>query len=595
MSNTAPKILIGGFVLIALLLVVMATISIRQTNILAAQTEQMYHHPLAVNNSVLKIHFGVDAIQNRMHDIALTQYSADLNRLVAEIESIEGTLYPSLDLISEQFQGDQSYVSEARNALSDWKTTRTDVIALSRAHKSPQMIALAKAKNDEHAQLFDRQMNYIGDLAQRHAAAFLLESQSVHHKSVFAILVSMTALLVVAAAIGFYVVNTVMLSERRLKHTIQKIDRQDRLFRGMFNAISDGIVLTDTDRKIIMANKGMKTTFGYEEHDLIGQKTSILYESIEEFERQGKIRFNLSAEEKAKPYIVSNRHKDGHVFPCEVIGTVIKAENGEVISFLGVIRDISERLEIEETLQHAKKMESLANLAGGIAHDVNNMLLPIISLSEMTLKDVPKDSRAHARLEKVIQAGTTAKHLITGILTFSHRSDIEFNREDVDIVDVIEQALNRLRPLVPANISITTHLEPDTGHVFCDTSQIDNIFTYLMSNSIDAIADREGQITLSAAPVTLTPERTKIIGALPPGTYAHISFSDTGCGMDADKASKIFDPFFTTKDVGKGTGLGLSMAYGIVERHGGTINVASEIGQGTTFNIYLPVIIAQLS
>lgn len=580
----------SGFVFIALLLVVMTTVSIRQANILADQTEQMYQYPLTVNNNVLKIHVGINAIQNRMSDIALTHYTADLNRLVAEVDSIERSLSPSLDLISEQFLGNSSTISETRKALSEWKNIRSVVIELSRANKDPQMIALAKANNDEYVKSLSRHINNIGDFASRKSAEFLMESKSVHRQRVIHILAYMTALLVAAGAVGYYVVNTVVTSERNLIDKIKDIDRHERLFRGMFHAISDGIILTDTDRNIIMANKGMKTTFGYEEHELIGQTTSILYESIEEFERQGKIRFNLSADEMSKPYLVRNRHKDGHVFLGEVIGTAIKDKDGKVISFLGVIRDISERLEMEETLRHAQKMESLGNLAGGIAHEVNNMLLPIISLTEMTLRDVPEESRAHKHLEKVIQAGTTAKHLISGLLTFSHRSDLQVTKEEVDIVSVIEDALKHLRPSVPSHITITNDLDPNTGRVFCDTTQISNVFNYLTKNSIDSIEDHVGKIHIASSPVILTPPSAQKTGNLPPGKYAIISFSDTGCGMDADKVSKVFDPFFTTKDVGKGTGLGLSMAYGIIEQHGGAIIVSSEVGVGTTFDIYLPLI-----
>lgn len=586
---TAIKILIGGFGFISLILIVFAAVFIRQTNILADHAAYMYQHPLTVNNTVLKVNIGIGAIQRRMNDIAVTQSSADLEKFVTEIGDIEKTLHSHLDLIAERFLGDPAMIVDARKTFSDWKDTRAAVIELSRVQKYSQMDSLAKAKNDEHAQTLTNLMNGIGDFSQNKAADFILESKSAHNQSILNSLLYMVVLLIAAGIIAVYVVKTVMSAERNLKNRIIEIDRQKRLFRGMFHATSDGIVLTDTDRKIIMANKGMGTTFGYEEHELLGQKTSMLYESIDEFERQGQIRFNLTAEEKAKPYIVRYRHKDGHVFPGETIGTVIKDENGEVISFLGIMRDISERIEMEETLRHAQKMESLGNLAGGIAHDVNNMLLPIISLSEMTLKDVPEDSRAHKRLEKIIQAGLSAKQLITGVLTFSHRSDLEVKMEEVDLVSVIEDALKRLRPLVPSNISMTDNLDPNIGHVFCDKSQISYIFNYLTTNSIDSIEDRCGSIQVSASQVTLTPPLAEKIGKLAPGKYAHISFADTGCGIDADNAVKIFDPFFTTKDVGKGTGLGLSMAYGIIQRHGGVINVSSQVGAGTTFDIYLPL------
>ena len=251
---------------------------------------------------------------------------------------------------------------------------------------------------------------------------------------------------------------------------------------------------------------------------------------------------------------------------------------------------IKERLEIENALRQAQKMDALGGLAGGIAHEINNMLLPIISLAQMTIKDFPDGSRQQKRLEKIVEAGERAKHLINGILSFSHRADVEVSQKRINIVKAIKDSLNLLRITLPSTLTFKTDLDPSTGHVVCDPIQISSIVLNLGSNAADAMEGRIGDITISLAPVEITQQHALSISELKPGRYAKLTVSDTGKGIAAHQLERIFDPFYTTKEVGQGTGLGLSIAYGIVKQHHGAITVSSEVGVGTTFDIYLPLV-----
>lgn len=251
---------------------------------------------------------------------------------------------------------------------------------------------------------------------------------------------------------------------------------------------------------------------------------------------------------------------------------------------------IKQRLEAEEALRQAQKMDALGGLAGGIAHEINNMLLPIISLAQMTIKDVPNGSRQQKRLEKVVEAGMRAKSLVSGILSFSHRADVDVAKQRVNIVKAIEESLSLLRMALPSTISFETNLDLNTGHIVCDPTQISSVVLNLGSNAADAMAGRIGKITLSLAPVVINEELAQSIGNITPGKFAKLTVSDTGQGIAQQQLERIFDPFYTTKEVGKGTGLGLTMAYGVISQHNGAITVSSEVGVGTTFTIYLPLV-----
>ncbi len=251
-------------------------------------------------------------------------------------------------------------------------------------------------------------------------------------------------------------------------------------------------------------------------------------------------------------------------------------------------RDITDRVEAESSLRQAQKMEALGNLAGGIAHDINNLLLPVITLSEMTVKRLPAGTDRD-RLDKVVEAGRRAKDLVASILAFSRRDEGEAQHEPMDIATVLSGTLRLIRSTIPSSIRITEDLDPATGTVVGDASQISTVLMNLASNAADAMEGLTGEIRVSLVPVTVDAVVAERVADLRPGAYARLTVADGGSGMDAATLARMFDPFFTTKEVGRGTGLGLAMAHGIVTKHDGAIDVTSAPGAGTTFDIYLPV------
>ena len=243
-----------------------------------------------------------------------------------------------------------------------------------------------------------------------------------------------------------------------------------------------------------------------------------------------------------------------------------------------------EKLEVR--LRQAQKMEAIGTLAGGIAHDFNNLLSPIMGFSELLLEDIPSNKSEHQNVLEILTAGKRGSELVKQILAFSRQS--EDKKIPVRIQKVLEEVLKMVRATIPININITHHIQPDCGLVMADSTQLHQVAMNLITNAYHAVDPDNGNISVQLKEVVLDSEA--MAGRdIKAGPYAVLKVSDDGCGIALGNMEKIFDPYFTTKEQGKGTGIGLSTVYGIIKEHGGDIQVYSELGKGTTFNIYLPL------
>jgi len=255
--------------------------------------------------------------------------------------------------------------------------------------------------------------------------------------------------------------------------------------------------------------------------------------------------------------------------------------------FVGIQEDITARREAELKARQADKMESLGNLAGGIAHDLNNMLLPVMLLTGEARKALPEDNPSRADLDQVLEVLDRAKDMVSRILAFSRQD--EPHQEVADAGELVAQSLPFLRSVVPSTIDIEDAIEPEAGLVAVDTTQLHNVMLNLAANAADAMEGRTGHIGITVTATEVDAALADSVPNLRMGNYVRISMSDDGHGMDATTLKRIFDPFFTTKAVGKGTGMGLAMVHGIVTQHGGAVHVESAPDKGTRFNLYLPV------
>jgi signal transduction histidine kinase len=242
----------------------------------------------------------------------------------------------------------------------------------------------------------------------------------------------------------------------------------------------------------------------------------------------------------------------------------------------------------EKQLQQVLKIQAIGTLAGGIAHDFNNILFPIVGYTELTMDEVPEDSAARKNLEEILKAAHRAKNLVQQILTFSRQSGQE--REPIRVQYVIKEALKLLRATIPSTIEIEHHLDENCGAISGDATQIHQVIMNLGTNAYQAMQESGGKLEISLTEVNITYADTIERVGLKPGRHLQLKVKDEGCGMEPAVMDRIFEPYYTTKSHGKGTGLGLAVIHGIVKNHGGDIIVDSELGMGSTFYVFFPVI-----
>jgi nitrogen-specific signal transduction histidine kinase/CheY-like chemotaxis protein len=260
----------------------------------------------------------------------------------------------------------------------------------------------------------------------------------------------------------------------------------------------------------------------------------------------------------------------------------------QIATDISRIKDLEkESLRIQAQLQQAQKMEAIGTLAGGIAHDFNNILSAVIGYTEIVLSDIAKGTSQHRNLQEVLKAGNRARDLVNQILMFSRQTEKEL--KPVQINQIVIETLKLLRASLPTTIRIEPELRSNST-VLADPTQIHQVMMNLCTNAAHAMREKGGHLKIELADTDLDGAFVEQHPYLSAGTYIKLRVSDTGHGMEPKIADRIFDPFFTTKERGEGTGMGLAVVLGIVKSHGGSITVASTPEEGSSFDVFLPVI-----
>jgi signal transduction histidine kinase/CheY-like chemotaxis protein len=278
--------------------------------------------------------------------------------------------------------------------------------------------------------------------------------------------------------------------------------------------------------------------------------------------------------------------KDGQRIAVTVTESPIRNERGHITGISSIARDITERKKLENKLLQSQKMEAVGRLAGGVAHDFNNILTAILGYSDLLLRQIQPGNTMHHQLSEIKKAGELAAALTHQLLAFSRRQDLQ--PKVVSLNDAINNIQKMLRRLIDEDIRIMILLDKDAGHVKADPAQLDQVMMNLAVNARDAMP-RGGILTIETSNcVCGLDDACCQTQGMPPGEYVKLSLSDTGTGMTEEVKQHLFEPFFTTKEKGQGTGLGLATCYGIVKQSGGYIVVESSLGQGSSFHVYLP-------
>lgn len=390
--------------------------------------------------------------------------------------------------------------------------------------------------------------------------------------------------------VGYLAEVTWLLIEQ--KKTVEKLRTSEERFRSLYQSMMDAFVITDMEGCIKECNGSFGAMLGYGEEDLKSMTIQdITPPGWHGFERQ-IIEKQVLSHGYSVVYEKEYRRRDGTVFPVELRTFLVVGSEGQPKGMSAIVRDISdrkwaekEREKLQAQLIQAQKMESVGRLAGGVAHDFNNMLSVIIGYAELALGRVDPADPLHRELEAILDAGKRSAAITRQLLAFARRQTIA--PRVLDLNETVEGMLKMLRRLIGEDLNLAWLPGADLKPVKIDPSQVDQILANLCVNSRDAITG-VGKVTIETGNVHFDAGYCADHPGFVPGSFVRLAVSDDGCGMDQVTLGKLFEPFFTTKKVGEGTGLGLATVWGIVKQNNGFVNVYSEPGQGTTFKIYLP-------
>lgn len=373
--------------------------------------------------------------------------------------------------------------------------------------------------------------------------------------------------------------------ERALKKAQVDAESREAFMRSLIEAIPDNVWTKDRDGAYVSCNTGVEQFFGEKESKILGRTDFDLFDrDIAVSFRKSDLKV-METKEMAVANVEVTSPATGESGLFETTKVPLLDSGGDVTGVLGLSRDITEKVRLQDQLAHAQKMESVGRLAGGVAHDFNNMLSVIIGEAELLKEDLPPASPFQANLDEILKAGYRSADLTRRLLAFARKQTIA--PKVLSINEGVSTTLKMLKRLMGEDIELLYHPNPEVWPTMIDPSQLDQILANLCVNARDAIAGT-GKVTIETNNAVFDDEYCRLHSGYVPGEYVTLIITDDGCGMDKSTLQYIFEPFYTTKKMDKGTGLGMATVYGIVRQNNGFINVYSEVGAGTSIKIYLP-------
>jgi PAS domain S-box-containing protein len=370
--------------------------------------------------------------------------------------------------------------------------------------------------------------------------------------------------------------------EDLVQERTKELTVSEERFRALFDNANDGVVVLDRNGIILNMNNKFCGLHGFDKDALIGTNCKLL--EVEDNREEREERFKRILNGEATVFDTEHYRKDGSRILLEVSSKGI--EIGGELFIQSLHRDITEKKAIQEQLIQSQKMESVGQLAGGVAHNFNNLLTSILGYAELLQEHSNLDSESKRRVNSIESAARKAGVMVSKLLSFSRRESYE--TLPLTINDAINDSVRLLEGVLDKRIGVKTTLSKNLPTIEGDPNQLEQVIMNLMVNARDAMPDG-GLITVHTNHIEIEKERHNMPAYVTPGNYILLSVSDTGNGIPKEIINKIFDPFFTTKEKGKGTGLGLATVYGIIKDHKGYVTVQSEVDKGTTFDIYLPI------
>jgi PAS domain S-box-containing protein len=395
-------------------------------------------------------------------------------------------------------------------------------------------------------------------------------------------------IIAVASTSGAWLAVFLTAAPLYLSYTLYRANLDVEARQGaILEAAHDAILTIDPQLNIREFNRAAERLFGRPRMDVLGRHVELLLPATDRGARLSALsRYQSRGDGPFARRIVELTcvKSDGTEFPCELTVARLGTDSRAIIT--GFVRDITERRLLEEQVRRSQKLEAIGRLAGGVAHDFNNILMSIVGAADLMLLDSTPGSLAYDEAHEIKRAVHRGASLTRQLLAFSSRQATR--PQLLNLNDVVGGMDTMLRRLIGPEIEIEMILQSDGTKVRVDPSQIEQVVLNLVVNARDAMPDG-GRVTVTVDRVEL--DETQAIGLVEghAGKYARLSVADTGTGMDERTKAQLFEPFFTTKEPGKGTGLGLSIVYGIAKQNGGYITVVSEVGRGASFVVWLPL------
>lgn len=363
-----------------------------------------------------------------------------------------------------------------------------------------------------------------------------------------------------------------------------RLEAERRRLSTAIEQTLDSVIITDTAGTILYVNPAFERITGYRRSEVIGRDVNPFWSEKHNTIFYEELWSTLQAGKNWHGRLV-NKKADGTGYTTDALISPVRDENGAVINYVDVQRDITPELELEQRYMQAQKMEAVGRLAGGVAHDFNNVLTAITGYTALALDALEKSHPLYENLIEVKKAASRAAALTKQLLIFSRKQVLQF--EVLDLNDLLRNIEKMLHRLIGEDIELWMTLDPELGMIKADAGQIEQVIMNLAVNARDAMP-HGGRLTLETTNITITDQDFSKLSDLSPGPYVRLTVSDTGLGMDEEVRLHVFEPFFTTKEEGMGTGLGLATVHSIIKQSGGDIQLHSELGQGTKFEIFLP-------
>jgi two-component system, cell cycle sensor histidine kinase and response regulator CckA len=371
-----------------------------------------------------------------------------------------------------------------------------------------------------------------------------------------------------------------------IKRAEQDIKDKNAELETILTAVPDALIFAHTDRRIHQVNPAFTKLFGYRPEEALQKTTRIIYPSDEAYREQGRIRYDADLHGALEPYITQYQRKDHTLFPGETVAARVKNADGEIVGFLALIRDISERMRLESRVLQAQRMEVVGQLAAGIAHDFNNLLTAINGFAELLQLDFPPDDPHRHMADIILESGNRAAFLVKQLLGFARKQATQ--PHIVNVNETISSLEQRIRQDLGPTVRLELNLLPDLWPTLVDPDQMKQAVLDLTANALRTMPNG-GNLKIETRNLCLREPDIEDGPEVVPGDYVAVAFSDTGPVLPSEHKSRIFEPFFfTSREVADGTGLRLASVYGATRQNGGHIHVVSREGVGTRLEIRLP-------